>query len=101
LLDAPWGLALAPASWGKLAGSLLVGDFGDGKVNVLPAKSHGRFSGTVSEQLRNQATGKVLVIPGLWSLTQGTATTGGTDSLWFSAGIDNEQHGLIGVLRQP
>jgi hypothetical protein len=32
-------------------------------------------------------------------LLPGTAATGGTDSIWFSAGIDNEQHGLIGVLR--
>lgn len=98
-LNAPWGLAIAPASWGRLAGDLLVGNFGDGRVNVLAAKGHGRFSGTITEQLRNQKTGRTLSIPGLWSLTPGTATTGGADALWFSAGIDNETHGLIGELR--
>ena len=51
--------------------------------------------------LRNAATGHKLVIPGLWALVPGTATTGGTDSVWFSAGIEDETHGLIGLLRRP
>ena len=51
--------------------------------------------------LRNADTGHKLVIPGLWALVPGTATTGGTDSVWFSAGIEDETHGLIGVLRRP
>jgi uncharacterized protein (TIGR03118 family) len=96
-LNAPWGLAIAPSSWGKLAGSLLVGNFGDGKVNVITRHGDGPFN--VTGQLHDSSTGRVLVIPKLWSLLPGTATTGGTDSIWFSAGIDNEQHGLIGVLR--
>jgi uncharacterized protein (TIGR03118 family) len=98
-LNAPWGLAIAPAAWGNLAGSLLVGDFGDGRVNVIPSNGAGGFDDHNATQLRNAATGKKLSIPGLWSLTAGTAAAGGTDSMWFSAGIDNEQHGLIGVLR--
>jgi len=48
-----------------------------------------------------KAYGKTLVIDGLWALLQGTATTGGTDALWFSAGLNQETHGLIGVLRKP
>jgi uncharacterized protein (TIGR03118 family) len=96
-LNAPWGLAIAPSSWGKLAGSLLVGNFGDGKVNVITRHGDGPFN--LTGQLHNSSTGRTLVIPKLWSLLPGTATTGGTDSIWFSAGIDNEQHGLIGVLR--
>ncbi|WP_432943122.1 TIGR03118 family protein [Kribbella sp. CA-253562] len=94
-LNAPWGLAVAPASWGKLAGALLIGNFGDGRVNVVRRDSHGRL-----DQLKN-TTGHPLVIPGLWALTPGTATTGGTDAIWFSAGIANETHGLLGVLRHP
>jgi uncharacterized protein (TIGR03118 family) len=90
-LDAPWGLAIAPSSWGKLAGSLLVGNFGNGRINVV---SHGR----VVSQLRD-TTGKVISIERLWSLTPGTAGTGGTDALWFSSGLGNETHGLLGLLR--
>ncbi|MDQ1691894.1 MAG: hypothetical protein QOD87_2002 [Pseudonocardiales bacterium] len=100
-LNAPWGLEIAPPSWGELAGDLLVGNFGDGRINVIEHDRHGRFGDEIEGQLRNSSTGKTLVIPGLWALLRGTASTGGADSVWFSAGIDNEQHGLIGVLRKP
>jgi uncharacterized protein (TIGR03118 family) len=101
-LNAPWGLEIAPPSWGRLAGDLLVGNFGDGKISVIEAEHHGtRFDGDFEGLLRNHKTGHPLVIPGLWALLRGTASTGGVDSIWFSAGIDNEQHGLIGVLRRP
>jgi uncharacterized protein (TIGR03118 family) len=99
-LNAPWGLALAPASWGKQAGALLVGNFGDGRINVVEAKNHGRFQHQVAGQVRDAATGRKMVIPGLWALTSGTATAGGVDALWFSAGIAGETHGLLGVLRK-
>jgi uncharacterized protein (TIGR03118 family) len=97
-LNAPWGLALAPAAWGEPAGTLLVGNFGDGHINVFQPKANGRYR--FAGQVRD-AHGKTLGIDGLWALLQGTATTGGTDSLWFSAGPDDETHGLIGVLRKP
>jgi uncharacterized protein (TIGR03118 family) len=96
-LNAPWGLAIAPASWGNLAGSLLVGNFGDGRINVVAPDRYG-FGHGVRSQLTN-AYGTPISIDGLWSLTPGTATTGGTGVLWFSAGIDKEQHGLLGQLR--
>jgi uncharacterized protein (TIGR03118 family) len=95
-LSSPWGLAIAPASWGNLAGSLLVGNFGNGRINVVPLS--GRERGRVVSQLRD-TSGKVISIERLWSLTPGTASTGGTDALWFSAGIGNETHGLLGLLR--
>lgn len=100
-LNAPWGLAIAPASWGEQAGSLLIGNFGDGRINVVGTDHHGRFDRHLEGQVRDSSTGRTLVIPGLWALLPGTATTGGTDSVWFSAGIDDEAHGLIGVLRKP
>jgi uncharacterized protein (TIGR03118 family) len=100
-LNAPWGMAIAPPSWGTLAGSLLVGNFGDGKINIVERKSHGRFDHKIAGQVRDSGTGRTLVIPYLWGLLQGTATTGGTDALFFSAGLDNETHGLLGVLRKP
>jgi len=92
-LNAPWGLATAPASFGKIAGDLLVGNFGDGRINIFD-KHSGAFRGQLKD-----SWGKPITIDGLWSLTQGTAATGGTDALWFSAGIDHEQHGLLGLLR--
>lgn len=100
-LNAPWGMAVAPSSWGKLAGSLLVGDFGDGRINVIAQGRHHRFGDHIEGQVTDTSTGRALTIPGLWALLPGTAATGGTDAIWFSAGINNEQHGLIGVLRMP
>jgi uncharacterized protein (TIGR03118 family) len=96
-LNAPWAVALAPAAWGQPAGTLLVGNFGDGHINILQPKSHHRYQ--PAGQVRT-AQGKTLAIDGLWALTAGTATTGGTDALWFSAGPDKETHGLLGLLRK-
>jgi uncharacterized protein (TIGR03118 family) len=93
-LNGPWGLAIAPASWGRLAGSLLVGNFGDGRITVISLGRHDRITG----QLRD-SHGRVIAIDRLWALLPGTATTGGTDAVFFSSGLDNEQHGLLGLLR--
>jgi uncharacterized protein (TIGR03118 family) len=93
VLNAPWGLAIAPASFGQFAGDLLVGNLGDGRITALDPRS-----GRVRGQLRG-TDGRPLSIDGLWGILPGTATTGGTDSLWFSAGPDNETHGLVGLIR--
>jgi uncharacterized protein (TIGR03118 family) len=99
-LNAPWGVAVAPSSWGRAAGSLLVGNFGDGRINIVAKDAHGHgYAGRVTGQVRDKATGKPFAEPGLWGLLPGTATTGGTDALWFTAGINDEQNGLLGVLR--
>jgi uncharacterized protein (TIGR03118 family) len=98
-LNAPWGMAIAPSNWSALAGSLLVGNFGDGRVNVIAPHRNGSQAFQLNGQLRDSSTRKSLVIPGLWSLQPATATTGGTNTILFSAGIDDEQHGLIGALR--
>ncbi len=89
-LNAPWGLAIAPASFGKFAGDLLVGNFGDGRINVYRGDD---FQG----QLRG-TDNKPITIEGLWGLLPGTATTGGNDALWFSAGPNDENDGLVGQL---
>jgi uncharacterized protein (TIGR03118 family) len=89
-LNAPWGLAIAPAGFGNLGGDLLVGNFGDGRINVF----HGSdFIG----QLRNPQN-RAITIDGLWALLPGTATTGGTNTVWFSAGPHDENDGLVGQL---
>ncbi|HEV3172708.1 MAG TPA: TIGR03118 family protein, partial [Actinocrinis sp.] len=91
-LNSPWGMALAPAGFGELGGALLVGDFGDGRINAFNP-FNGRFLG----QLGNEDN-KPLTIDGLWGLAFGTASTGGTGTLLFSAGINGEQDGLLGAI---
>ena len=97
-LNAPWGLAIAPGTWGSAAGSLLIGNFGDGRINIIASQGH-HFAHHITGQVRVRSTGKLFAEPGLWGLLPGTATTGGTDALWFTAGINHEQNGLLGVLR--
>jgi uncharacterized protein (TIGR03118 family) len=91
-LNSPWGLALAPGGFGPFSGQLLAGNFGDGRINAF-----GRFSGHFSGQLRNQQ-GQPITIDDLWALRFGTQTTGGTRTLLFSAGINDEMDGLVGSI---
>lgn len=86
-LNAPWALAIAPSSFGTFAGALLVGNFGDGKVNAYDSHT-GAFMGTLSD-----SNGKSLVIDGLWALDPGP-----NNDVTFSAGPDDEAHGLIGLI---
>ena len=97
-LNAPWGVAIAPRGWGAFAGSLLIGNFGDGRISVFAKQGHG-FASHAAGQILDAATGKPFAEPGLWAILPGTATTGGTNALWFTAGIDDEADGLLGVLR--
>ncbi len=85
-LNAPWGIAKAPASYGSLAGKILVGNFGDGKINVYDA--NGGFMGQMAD-----ASGTPVAIDGLWGLA---FDNGGR--LYFTAGSDGEQGGLFGYL---
>jgi len=95
-LNAPWGLALAPPSFGRFGGDLLVGNFGDGQINAYEEKDNGHFEhrGTLKA-----ADGKRLEIDGLWALEFGNAGNNGTpDQLFFTAGPDDEAHGLFGTI---
>jgi uncharacterized protein (TIGR03118 family) len=95
-LNAPWGLALAPASFGRFAGDLLVGNFGDGQINAYEQTASGfEHRGT----LRNSDGGK-LMIDGLWALEFGNSgSNGDPDTLFFTAGPDDESHGLFGTIK--
>ena len=93
VLNSPWGIVLAPASFGQFGGDLLVGNFGDGRIHVFNPST-----GAVLGLIRG-ASGGPLVIDGLWGLIVGTQVAGGTDSVWFSAGPDHENHGLLGTLK--
>jgi uncharacterized protein (TIGR03118 family) len=97
-LNSPWGLALAPASFGRFGGDLLVGNFGDGQINAYQPKPAGNYEH--AGELRG-ADGKSLTIDGLWSLQfgHGTVKNGPTDTLFFTAGPDGESHGLFGTIR--
>jgi len=88
VLDAPWGMAIAPSGFGSLAGDLLVGNFGDGKINVFDA-STGDHLGMLKD-----ANGRTIKIDGLWGLQAGPGS-----KVTFTAGPDNESHGLLGQLQ--
>jgi uncharacterized protein (TIGR03118 family) len=91
-LDSPWGLAQAPAGFGQFSGDLLVGNFGNGHINVYdPA------TGAHLGQLR-RANGRPIVIDGLWGLRFGNGNAAKTNQLVFSAGPGGEAHGLLGKI---
>ena len=98
-LNSPWGLALAPADFGKFSGSLLVGNFGDGHINAFGL---GQFQGNGELQQRGQlhaADGRPVTIDGLWAIAFGNgAAAGPTNALFFTAGPFDEAHGLFGKL---
>ena len=92
-LNAPWGLAIAPSSFGSFAGDLLVGNFGDGTINAFNLANNS-FVGQLPG-----ANGKPLSIDGLWGLIPGNGGMGGsTDRIYFSAGPGDESHGLFGSI---
>jgi uncharacterized protein (TIGR03118 family) len=92
-LDSPWGLALAPSSFGPFAGDLLVGNFGDGTINAFNLATDS-FAG----QLLGR-DGNALALDGLWALMAGNGGSGGSlQSIYFSAGPNDESHGLFGVI---
>jgi uncharacterized protein (TIGR03118 family) len=95
-LNAPWGLALAPASFGRFAGDLLVGNFGDGQINAYEELGNGQF--VHRGELRGD-DGQPLSIDGLWALRFGNDSAAGpSDTLFFTAGPDEETHGLFGSI---
>jgi uncharacterized protein (TIGR03118 family) len=92
-LNSPWGLDIAPAGFGRLAGDLLVGNFGNGVINVYdPA------TGAFVDNIRD-ASDKPIVLGDLWGLINGNGGSGADpNKVYFTAGIMNEAHGLFGSL---
>ena len=94
VLNSPWGLAKAPANFGKFSGDILVGNFGNGHINAFDPTT-GAFVGSLRD-----LQSKVISIDGLWALTFGNGgSTGARNALFFTAGLDDESHGLFGVLK--
>jgi uncharacterized protein (TIGR03118 family) len=92
-LNSPWGLALAPNGFGRFGKDLLVGNFGDGHINAYEPDT-GAFRGQLKDPRGNPIT-----IDGLWALGFGNGGTAGpTDTLFFTAGINDEADGLFGSI---
>jgi uncharacterized protein (TIGR03118 family) len=95
-LNAPWGMAIAPAGFGSLAGDLLIGNFGDGKVNVFAP--NGTALATSMGPL-TVSNGGTITIPGLWSLVFGN---GDSDkpltTLFYTAGFADQTDGVFGSI---
>jgi uncharacterized protein (TIGR03118 family) len=91
-LNAPWGVAIAPAGFGIYGGDLLIGNFGDGLITAYNPTTYA-YLGTVAD-----GTGKAIAYPGLWEIFVPTATAAIPNSIYFTAGLANETHGLFGVI---
>ncbi|MFL6576542.1 MAG: TIGR03118 family protein [Povalibacter sp.] len=92
-LNAPWGLTLAPASFGPFGGALLVGNLGDGTINAFGPIS-GRFLGTLRDSYH-----RPVHVDGLWGLQFGNGVQGQkTNSLFWAAGPNDEEDGAYGVI---
>ena len=98
-LDSPWGLALGPESFGDFDDALLVGNFGDGRINAYRfAPQEGRycFVDTLTDK-----DGEQIEIDGLWSIAPGNDNAAGSSrDLYFTAGINDEANGLFGLIRR-
>jgi uncharacterized protein (TIGR03118 family) len=90
-LDSPWGVTRASFAFGRFSGKILIGNFGDGRINVFDE------DGTFVDQLED-ASGNPLAIDGLWTLTLGGGRTSSPDTLYFSAGPNKEVNGLFGTI---
>ena len=92
-LNAPWGVALAPANFGTYSNALLVGNFGDGRITAFDATT-----GTQLGQLSG-ANNIPLAVNGLWAIAFGNdASAGKSNQLYLTAGPQAETHGLFAVI---
>ena len=101
-LNEPWGLALAPRSFGRFGGDLLVGNFGDGRINAYRRNARGwSFDGALYD-----ASGRPIAVNGLWGIAFGNgAAAGPADTLFFASGPHDWRgetelgvHGLLGSI---
>jgi uncharacterized protein (TIGR03118 family) len=90
-LNSPWGMARASFAFGRFSGDILIGNFGDGRINVVTGQ------GSELKQLK-MPNGKPLAIDGLWTLTLGGGAKSSPDTLYFTAGPNGEMDGLFGTI---
>ena len=96
VLNAPWGMALAPAGFGSLAGDVLIGNFGDGTINIFAPNGTALATSMGPLTVTNGGT---ITIPGLWSLVFGN---GDADkpltTLFYTAGFADQTDGVFGSI---
>ena len=92
MLNSPWGVTQASASFGQFSNDILIGNFGDGTINAFDPTS-----GTFLGQLKDQA-GAGITNTSLWGLVFGAGGTGDSNTLYFTAGLAHEGHGLFGAI---
>jgi len=90
-LNSPWGVARASFAFGRFSGAILVGNFGDGKINAFDS------DGASLGHLRDEK-GTPLVVDGLWTLTLGGGRNSSSDTLYFTAGPNDESDGAFGTI---
>jgi uncharacterized protein (TIGR03118 family) len=90
-LNSPWAITETPFNFGRFSGDVLIGNFGDGRINAF--KSGGQFDG----QLRDSSK-QPIVIDGLWSLVFGGGSLSSPSALYFTSGPDGETNGLVGTI---
>jgi uncharacterized protein (TIGR03118 family) len=90
-LNSPWGMTRASFAFGRFSGQILIGNFGNGKINVFD--SQGRFLDEL-----DRPNGKAVIIDGLWKLTLGGGRASSSDTLYFTAGPNDEKDGLFGTI---
>jgi uncharacterized protein (TIGR03118 family) len=90
-LNSPWGMTRASQDFGRFSGDVLVGNFGNGQINAFD--SDGNFLGALRD-----SKGKPIVIDGLWKLTLGGGAKSSSDTLYFTAGPNDETDGLFGTI---
>lgn len=92
-LNAPWGAVIPPAGFGAFGGKLLIGNFGDGTINAYDSAA-----GTFIDQMKD-ATGAVITNASLWDMVfGGGGSSGDPNTLYVTAGLANEQHGLFAAI---
>src|SRR5581483_655427 len=93
-LNAPWGVAVAPATFGAFANDILLGNFGDGTITAFDPTT-GKEVGQLTDQ-----NGNLIVLPGLWGLLLGNGGSGGdANAIYFTAGPGNQKHGWLGSIQ--
>jgi len=92
-LNAPWGMALAPHNFGRFKNALLVGNFGDGRINAYNTRT-GAWLGQLQDR-----HGNPIEIDGLWGLAFNPDSESDSSALYFTAGPNDENDGLVGLLR--
>jgi uncharacterized protein (TIGR03118 family) len=90
-LNSPWGIAQSPFNFGALSNALLIGNFGDGRINAFGGE--GRSRGLLLD-----TSNKPIVLDGLWSVSFGGAADSDPGTLYFTSGPAGETGGLVGTL---